>query len=71
MGLVALALVPWTVWTVVRGLRQERLPIGRGHVSRHRRAAFGMLLGFYLLAGLFAAFVAADLLFNLDIRKSL
>lgn len=71
VGLVALGLVPWTVWTVIRGLRQERLPIGRAYVGRDRRGAFHVLLAFYLLAGLMAAVIAVDLLFGISIRQAL
>jgi hypothetical protein len=71
VGLMALGLVPWTAWTVIRGLRQNRLPIGRGYVSRDRPGAFHVLLAFYLLAGLLAAVISMDLLLSLDIRNAL
>jgi hypothetical protein len=71
VGLVAFALVPWTAWTIIRGLRQERLPIGRAYVSRDRQGAFHLLLAFYFLAGLMAAFIAVDLLFGFDLRQAL
>lgn len=71
MGLVALGLVPWTAWTIIRGLREDRLPIGRAFVSRDRQKAFGVLLALYLLAGLLVAVMAVDLLFSLGIREAL
>lgn len=71
VGLFALAVVPWAAWTVVRGLRREKLPIGRAYVGRDRQGAFRVLLAFYVLAGLLAAVISVDLLFNLDIRNAL
>jgi hypothetical protein len=72
VGIVALALIPWIGWTISRGLRDGRLPIGRAHVSREERpGAFQVLLLFYALAALFALAITADLLFNFDIRNHL
>lgn len=67
VGIVAAAIVlPWTVWTIVRGLRDGRLPIGRGHVLRDERAApVWVLLAFYAAAAAMAAFIALDLLFGI------
>ena len=68
-GLVALGVIPWIVWTVHRGLKNERLPIGRTYVRRDERpAAFTALLLCYLLATLVMIAVASDLLFGLDVR---
>jgi hypothetical protein len=62
-GIVALAVVPWIVWTIRRGLGDQRLPIGRSHVSRTERpGAFNALLAFYSLAALFLTFIGLDLL---------
>jgi hypothetical protein len=69
VGLVALALVPWIAWTVVRGLREEKLPIGRTYVTRDRPAAFAVLIGFYVVAAVLAAGIAADFLFNLKLLE--
>ena len=63
VGLVALGLVPWIGWTVQRGLRAGRLPIGRGHVARAERpGAFNALLAAYGLAAVGAAAIGLDLL---------
>ena len=67
VGIVALALVPWTAWTIIRGLREARLPLGRSHVGRDRPGAFNLLVAFYAVAGLMAAFIAMDLLFKFRI----
>ncbi|MGQ0659508.1 hypothetical protein [Sphingosinicella sp.] len=64
-GLVALLLVPWIVWTMMRGLREGRLPIARSHVVRaERRGAFHALLGLYGLVLVLVAAIAIDLLFG-------
>ena len=66
VGLVALLLVPWIAWTMVRGLRDGRLPIARSHVERaERRGAFHVLLGLYGLVLLLVAAIAVDLLFGI------
>jgi hypothetical protein len=70
VALIGLAVVPWAAWTIRRGLREEKLPIGRAYVRRDERpGAFRMLLGFYAVAALLVAFVAVDLL--LDIKGRL
>ena len=67
--IAALIVLPWSVWTVVRGLRDRRLPIGRGHVRRDERAVpFWVLLAFYAAAAAMAAFIALDLLFGVHPR---
>jgi hypothetical protein len=72
VGLVASGLVFWILLTVQRGLRDERLPIGRGHVSLEERpGAFRALILLYGAAALLVAFIALDLLFNLRERLSL
>jgi uncharacterized membrane protein len=66
VGLIALALVPWMIWTMVRGWRDGRLPIARSHVVRaERQGAFHVLLGLYGLALLLVAAIAVDLLFGI------
>ena len=68
VGLVALGLLPWIGWTVIRGLRAGRLPIGRGHIARGERPGpFNALLFLYLAAALLVAAIALDLLFHIDI----
>ena len=71
VGIVTLALIPWIGWTIVRGLREDRLPVGRSYVGRDRRAAFHAMLVFYILAGLMMAVISLDLLFKLNIRNAL
>jgi hypothetical protein len=68
VGLIALGLVPWIGWTIRRGLRGGRLPIGRSYLVRAERpAAFDALLAFYGVAAVLMAVLGVDLLFNLDI----
>lgn len=63
VGLVCLGLVPWIGWTVSRGLRDGRLPIGRAYVRHEeRRGAFVTLLVLYVFAALGMAWIAVDLL---------
>ena len=72
VGLVALGVIPWILWTLRRGLRDERLPIGRIYVRRAERpAAFSLLLVFYVLAAMLMAAIAFDLLFGLELRTRL
>jgi hypothetical protein len=72
VGLVAAGLVFWILLTVQRGLRDSRLPIGRGHVSREERpGAFRALILLYGAAAVLVAFIALDLLFNLRERLPL
>jgi hypothetical protein len=66
VGFIALAVVPWIGWTVARGLREERLPIGRRHVGRRERpGAFRLLFAAYVAAAAVMAAVALDLLFGI------
>ena len=68
VGLVALGLVPWILWTLSRGLRNGRLPIGRAYLDRtERRGAFYTLLFFYVAAALLMGAIAAELLLNLEL----
>jgi hypothetical protein len=69
VGLVALAVVPWIGWTLVRGLRAERLPIGRRHVDRRERPqAFRLLFAGYVAAVAVMIAIALDLLFGLSMK---
>ena len=68
VGIVALGLLPWIAWTLTRGLRAGRLPIGRGHILRAERpGAFIALLCLYIVAALLITAIALDLLFHIDI----
>ncbi len=71
VGLMALGLVlPWIAWTVQRGLRNGRLPIGRAYVLRdERRGAFNSLLALYVAISALSVFIAVDLIFGLDVRS--
>ena len=72
VGLVALAMAPAIAWTIRRGLRSGRLPIGRAYVHRDERAAaFNLLLGLYALSALLMAGISADLLLHLGWREAL
>ncbi len=68
VGLVALGVVPWILWTLRRGLQGGRLPIGRSYVVRAGRpGAFNALLFAYVVAALLMAAIAIDLLFDIDL----
>jgi hypothetical protein len=68
VGLVALGVIPWIVWTLRRGVREERLPIGRTYVIRSERpGVFNALILFYLLAALLMAAIALDLLLGINL----
>ena len=71
VGIIAGALVvPWTVWILVRGVRDGRLPIGREHVRRDERAPpFWVLFALYAGAAAMALFISLDLLFGPTFRK--
>lgn len=63
VGIIALGAVGWIVWIVRRGLRDLRLPIGKGHVDRAERpGAFHALTAFYIAAAFLMAFIGFDLL---------
>jgi uncharacterized membrane protein len=67
VGIITLASVPWIVWTLARGVRAGRLPIGRAYVRRdERRAAFAAVFACYAAAALLMAFIALDLLVGID-----
>jgi len=58
------------VWTISRGLREGKLPIGRAYVRRDERAApFWVLLALYVAAAGMAVFISLDLLFGPTLRK--
>ena len=65
VGLIAAAVVPWIGWTLARGLRDGKLPIGRADVRRdERQGPFNLLLRFYVVAAAMAGMIALDLLFD-------
>lgn len=69
MGVFAFGIVPWIGWTLLRGLRDERLPIGRTYVRREERpGAYYALSGFWLTMALMAVMIGLDLLFRIDVR---
>ncbi len=68
VGLFGVAVIAWTLWTIERGLRHGRLPIGRSYVRRDERAgAFAVLLAFYAGSALLLVFICFDLLFGIRI----
>ncbi len=71
VGLIAaVVVVPWTLWTISRGLRDGKLPIGRAYVRRDERAGpFWVLLALYVGAAGMALFISLDLLFGPTLRK--
>jgi hypothetical protein len=72
VGLITLALVPWIGWTVARGLRSNRLPIGRNYVDRlERPAPFALLLTLYAAAAVMAVYISLDLLFEIRLKDLL
>jgi len=65
-ALCLLVVVPWIAWTIRRGFREGRLPIGRGYVLRDERPGpFKALLASYALAILLMAFIGLDLVFGI------
>ncbi|HZG08930.1 MAG TPA: hypothetical protein VEZ70_08120 [Allosphingosinicella sp.] len=73
VGAMALLVVlPWIAWTVQRGLREGRLPIGRSYVLRdERRGAFNALLGLYAVFALLAVYIAFDLLLGFKLKDAI
>ena len=65
VGFISLAAFGWIIWILVRGVRDRRLPIGKGEVRRDERvAAFYSLFAFWLAAAGMMAFIGLDLLFG-------
>ena len=63
MGVVSLAIVPWIAWTLRRGLKAGRLPLGRAHVTyAERPGAFATLLVLYVFAAFSMGWIGLDLL---------
>ena len=72
VGAIALILVPLIGWRILRGIRTGRLPLYRTYIMREDdRAKFGFLLALHGLSLLLIAAIAADLLFNLDLKERL
>ena len=72
VGAVALILVPLIGRRILRGIRTGRLPLYRTYILREDdRAKFGVLLAIHGLSLLLVALIAADLLFNLDLKERL
>lgn len=64
--LCLLVVLPWIAWTIRRGFRDGRLPIGRGYVDREERPGpFKALLASYVVACLLMTFIGIDLIFGL------
>ena len=67
VGIMGIGVFVWTLWTLQRGWKLGRLPIGRSYVRRdERRSAFNVLLALYLVAASLVAFMTIDLLFGLE-----
>jgi len=67
VGLIALAVVPWLIWRLERGVREGRLPIGRSYLLRDERpGAFRALFALYVAAALTMAFIGIDLLVGIE-----
>lgn len=70
VGLIGAAMVPWIGWIIRRGFRDGKLPIGRAYVLRAERpGAFQVLIALYSVAAVAVLVMAADLLFNLNLRN--
>jgi hypothetical protein len=72
VGLVALVLLPVIALRIARGIQQGRLPVYRTYIERDDdRAKFAVMLAIHAATFVLMAIVAADLLFNLDVRDLL
>ncbi|MFL6843862.1 MAG: hypothetical protein ACJ8ER_03145 [Allosphingosinicella sp.] len=72
MGVISLVAAIWALWTLRRGLSEERLPVGRTYVRRAERpGAFRLLSLLYPALALLLAAIGADLLFHFGLRESL
>ena len=70
VGLIAFAAVPWLLWILVRGRRDQMLPIGRGHVRQDERpGAFRVLFLFYIVAAAMMLFISLDLMLGIGSRS--
>ena len=71
VGLIAFGAVLWIGWTIRRGLRDRRLPIGRAYVSRDERpGAFRVLLAFYTIGAIAMTWVSLNLLLGINPRSA-
>ena len=72
VGMITFAIVPWIGYTIRRGLRDLRLPIGRTYVRQDERpGAFRALLVFYALSAIFMLFISMDLMLGLNAKARL
>jgi hypothetical protein len=70
VGLVGLALLPLIGLRLWRGLRDGRLPLYRGYVTRSDgQGKFAVLVGLHALTLILVAGIAADLLLGLGLRE--
>jgi hypothetical protein len=70
VGLIAFATVPWIISVLVRGRRDQRLPIGRGYVRQDERpGAYRVLLLFYIACAALMLFISLDLMLGLRARS--
>ena len=70
VGLIAFAAVPWIRWVLARGRRDQRLPIGRGHVRQDERpGAYRVLFAFYVAAAAMMLVIALDLVLGFGARS--
>ena len=68
VGIVALALVPLIAHRIWRGLRDGRLPLYRTTIGRDAGGGrFQLLLILHFLSLVAVAWIALDLLFNLNL----
>jgi hypothetical protein len=69
VGLIAFATVPWIISLLVRGRRDQRLPIGRAYIRQDERpGAYRSLLLFYIACAALMLFVSVDLMLGLGAR---
>ena len=69
VGLIAFATVPWIIGLLIRGRRDQRLPIGRTYVRQEERpGAYRTLLLFYIAGAALMLFIALDLMLGLGAR---
>jgi hypothetical protein len=70
VGLIAFATVPWIVSMLIRGRRDQQLPIGRGHVRQDERpGAYRFLFLFYIVSAALMLFISVDLMLGLGARS--